>query len=69
MLVWGVGGGLIAGYLAVRGADAVLFGVGPTDPLAVGGTVVAMSLAVLLATYLPARRISRIDPTRAIRAE
>lgn len=69
MLVFGLGGGLLIGYAAARGADAILFGVGPMDPLAVGGTVVAMSAAVLLATYLPARRISRIDPTKAIRIE
>lgn len=48
------------------------------DPAAVGRTlplngephaVAVMCGAALLAVYLPARRASRVDPTRAIRAE
>ncbi len=69
MVVLGVGAGLGAGYLAARGARAVLFGVEPLDPLSLGVAVLAMAAAALLATYLPARRIARIDPTAAIRSE
>ncbi len=69
LVVMGVGAGLVAGYAAARGARAVLFGVSPLDPLSVGGALAAMVGVALLATYLPVRRVSRIDPTEAMRVE
>jgi ABC-type antimicrobial peptide transport system permease subunit len=69
MVVLGVGGGLAAGWLAARGASAALYGVEPLDPPSLAVAVLVMVGAAMVATYLPARRISRIDPTAAIRSE
>jgi ABC-type antimicrobial peptide transport system permease subunit len=65
----GIALGLGVALALTRVMSALLFGVGPTDPLtyaAVSGTLAAMAL---LATYLPARRASRVDPIVALRAD
>ena len=60
----------VAGALALsRFISGLLFGVEPTDAwtlVAVSGVLAAVALA---ACYLPARRATRIDPARALRAE
>ena len=45
-----------------------LYGVDATDPVTIAGVVVIVSAALLLASYLPARRVSAVDPIRALRA-
>jgi ABC-type antimicrobial peptide transport system permease subunit len=68
-----VGLGLAAGLPAAYGASQVtrsfLFGVSPTAPhiFVLGSAVLAA--ATLVATWLPARRASRVDPMLALRAE
>jgi putative ABC transport system permease protein len=65
----GIALGVGAALLLTRVMSALLFGVGPTDPMtyvAVSGVVAAVAL---LATYLPARRASRVDPVLALRAD
>jgi predicted permease len=65
----GVVVGLLAAWGATRALRALLFGVGPTDPL----TLVVVPLALLavagLASYAPARRAARTDPAEALRME
>ena len=65
----GVALGLGAAVGLTRLMGALLYGVRPVDPLTF--TIVALSLTAvaLLASYLPARRASRVDPVVAIRAE
>ncbi len=60
----------MTGALLMRGlATPLLYGITPTDPL----TLIAVSCALLfvgtLATWLPARRASRLDPVMALRGE
>jgi predicted permease len=60
----------IAGAAALSGlVKSLLFGVNPVDPL----TYVTVSFGLLgvaaLASYMPARRITRIDPSNALRSE
>jgi putative ABC transport system permease protein len=51
----------------VRFVTSLLFGITGADPLTFGA-VAAMLLAVaLLATYIPARKASRVDPVDALR--
>ena len=46
-----------------------LFGVSVYDPIVIAGACIALGLAALVATYLPAWRASRIDPMVALRCE
>jgi predicted permease len=58
---------LAAGVSRLLGS--LLFGVGPTDPLAFGGSAVLFCLIGLLACYLPARRATAVDAMEALRYE
>jgi predicted permease len=48
---------------------AMLFGITPTDPVTIGGAVVAMIAVALVAGWLPAWKASRLDPMTALRHE
>jgi len=65
--------GLCAGIaLALAGGKAVasqLYGITPHDPRVFGAVIVTMLMTGLIAAYLPARRIKRIDPCQLLRAE
>ena len=64
-LVVGVPLSLAVGY-SLR---AFLFGVTPTDPVAMAGACLVLTIATLLAAYLPARRAAAVDPIVALRYE
>jgi predicted permease len=68
-----VGLGLALGLVvAVAGAgalSALVVGVNPRDPLTLAGTAGVLGIVALVASYLPARRATRIDPLIALRAE
>jgi predicted permease len=61
--------GLPLAYLAGRGLSGVLYNVIPLDPAAYGVAAGLLFAVAALAAWLPARRASRIDPMRALRAE
>ena len=46
---------------------AQLFGVAPTDPVALGGAALVLAMLALIATWLPARRATKVDPIEALR--
>jgi ABC-type antimicrobial peptide transport system permease subunit len=48
---------------------AFLFGVTPTDPAALTGACLVLTIATLLAASFPARRAARVDPIVALRCE
>jgi len=49
--------------------SSLLFQVSPLDPLTYAGVSAVLILAAALATYLPSRRATRIDPIDSLRAE
>ena len=58
--------GLLVSLLASRALASVLYGVGPTDPIAFGGAITLIATMSLLATYLAARGVYKVDPARVI---
>jgi ABC-type antimicrobial peptide transport system permease subunit len=65
--------GLVIGLglgLAVSGAlQAVLYHVDPRDPFVLAVVVVVLAVTSLLASFVPARRVTKIDPVIALTAE
>ena len=65
--------GMLAGYLAVVPLasllQGLLYGVKPLDPASLAGAGVLLLLIALAASWIPARRATRVDPVRALRAE
>jgi ABC-type antimicrobial peptide transport system permease subunit len=64
-VVLGVGGALVL----TRLMSNLLFGVSATDPLTYAAVAGGLGAVALLATWLPARRASRIDPMVALRTD
>jgi hypothetical protein len=58
-----------AATLLTRVMNALLFGVTPTDPVTYMAASAGLAVIALLATYLPARRASHVDPMVALRCE
>ena len=69
MVVIGVPLGLGTALALGNLASSLLFGLAPTDPLAVAGAAVVLTVSVLGASYWPARRASRVDPVVALRSQ
>ncbi len=65
----GVALGLAAAYGLTRLMTALLYGVNAVDPVTFGTVALSLTAVVLLASYLPARRASRVDPMETLRVE
>ena len=61
--------GLIGAAAIMRLLDSFLFGVSAGDPLTFLTTVAVFVAVALAASYVPARRATRIDPLAALRDE
>lgn len=61
--------GLAASLASSRFIEALLFETSPTDPLMFAGATLLLFATALAASYLPARRASRVDPAIALRSE
>jgi putative ABC transport system permease protein len=61
--------GMVAGLLLIRAVTALLYGVDVNDPTISGGAAALLIWLTLGASYIPARRATRIDPTVALRYE
>jgi predicted permease len=69
MTILGSLAGLAGAAALSRSMTALLFEVSPFDPLIYTGVTVVLIAAAALASYLPARRTTDIDPTVALRSE
>jgi predicted lysophospholipase L1 biosynthesis ABC-type transport system permease subunit len=65
----GVVVGLVLSGLVSRAIAIMLFGVDPLDPLTYGGTAIALCVAAVAASCVPALRATRANPVSALRAE
>jgi predicted permease len=66
------GAGIVVGAVlavaAMRMAAGLLVGVNPGDPVAIAGSALFLGAIALLASYLPARRATKVDPMVTLRA-
>ncbi|HUJ83247.1 MAG TPA: ABC transporter permease [Candidatus Acidoferrales bacterium] len=65
----GVAVGLVSAFAVVRLMSSLLFKVSPVDPVVYGAAAIGLIATALLASYLPSRRASAVDPIEALRAE
>ena len=61
--------GCVCAVLAGRWIQSLLFGTAPSDPLVLGSAAALMMVVAAAASFIPARRASRADPTKLLRAE
>jgi predicted permease len=69
MIFAGIGIGTAASLAAARLLERLVPGVQPTGPLTFATMIFVLVAAALLASFLPARRASRVDPMKALRQE
>jgi putative ABC transport system permease protein len=69
MTLWGLLAGLLGAAALARVMSGLLFGVSARDPLTFAATVLILATVALGATYVPARRATRVEPTSALRYE
>ena len=65
----GIVGGAVLAAFAAQGLSALLLDVSPFDPLTYGLVAVVLTSVCALASFIPARRATRVDPIVALRAE
>ncbi len=61
--------GICGSVVLSRCIEALVFGITPTDPLTHGGVILLLLAAAAGASWIPARRASRIDPITALQVE
>jgi putative ABC transport system permease protein len=65
----GVGLGLVLAVICSLAVESQLFGVTALDPLTFVSMAAVLLGAAFLASYLPARRATKVDPLQALRYE
>jgi len=69
LVMAGAGLGIPAALAATRLVKAFLYGIGTQDPLTIAAAGLVLVCVSALASFLPARRATRIDPMIALRYE
>ena len=67
-VVAGLAVGIVLVLLAAPSLETMLFSIGSFDPVTLAGAAGVLFASALLACYVPARRATRVDPVRALRA-
>jgi len=55
-------------FAVTRGLSSLLFGISARDPVTLAGVGVLLSAIAILASYIPARRATKMDPLAALRS-
>jgi len=69
LVAWGTGFGLIGCYWLSRLVSTQLYGIKPNDPATLVAVAAVLLVVALLASYIPARRATKVDPLVALREE
>jgi putative ABC transport system permease protein len=69
LAIAGVLVGVLSSLALGRILSGFLYGVSPTDPMTILGVAALLIFVALLASYLPAKRATRVDPMVALRYE
>lgn len=69
LAAFGLALGFVGALLLTRVLEGLLFGTEPTDPATFAAMLAFLTAIALLASYLPARRASRIDPAASLKVE
>jgi putative ABC transport system permease protein len=69
LLLVGVAAGMMLAFGVARLISSFLYGVRPADPLTYASVTALLSVVVLLASYVPAYRATRVDPMIALHCE
>jgi predicted permease len=69
LMLVGIAVGVPVALAGTRLIKSMLFGLGATDPWAIGAACAILAVIAALAGYIPARRASQVDPMVALRYE
>lgn len=69
LALFGIALGAAGAFILTRLMTKLLFSVRPEDPLTFGAVATALCVVAALASYIPGRRATRVDPVVALRAE
>ena len=69
LVAWGAVSGVLGALAVTRVLSLMLYNVSPSDPAVISGIVALLAATALLASWLPARRATAIDPMIALRSE
>jgi len=61
--------GIVASLAAARTLKTALYGVSATDPVTLGAVTAILTIVALVASFIPARRASHVDPIVVLREE
>ena len=67
LLAAGTAAGLAAAWVLGRVVEAMLFGIGPADPVSTVLAILTLVVVAVFAAWIPACRAARVDPMRALR--
>ena len=69
LTLYGIALGRAGAAAASRVLEGLLFGVAPLDAATFAGVAASFTVVAALASYLPARRATRVDPVVSLRSE